>query len=164
VLVEPGREGVFRSLVSLHRDPALHRFCKTSSAREHALSHPMPCSGQPQGPALYGSLDQTLRYQRRFSKAEFRELFAKHGFAVERMSQLNKIGTLGWWLYGKVLRRGHISKVMLKIFDKTGLVLASSGWPDALAGIVTGGRGQEIGRSVSLRLRSWPAGGLPCGC
>ncbi len=73
----------------------------------------------PQGPALYGSLDQTLGYQRRFSKAELRALLDKHGFEVERLSQLNKIGTLGWWLYGKALRRKRISKVMLKMFDKT---------------------------------------------
>jgi hypothetical protein len=46
-------------------------------------------------------------------------LLEKHGFAVERMYQLNRIGTPGWWLYGKVLRRGRISKLMLKIFDKT---------------------------------------------
>ena len=35
------------------------------------------------------------------------------------MRQLNKIGTLGWWLYGKLLHRKHINKVTLKIFDKT---------------------------------------------
>jgi SAM-dependent methyltransferase len=73
----------------------------------------------PQSPALFGSLDRTLGHRRRFSKVELPALLAKHGFAVERMSQLNKIGTPGWWFYGKVLRRGHISKVMLKIFDKT---------------------------------------------
>ena len=72
----------------------------------------------PQSPALFGSLDRTLGYRRRFSKVELRALMEK-GFAVQRISQLNKIGTLGWWLYGKVLRRGRISKVMLKIFDKT---------------------------------------------
>jgi glycosyltransferase involved in cell wall biosynthesis len=73
----------------------------------------------PQSPALFGSLDRTLGHRRRFSRVELRALLEKHGFAVQRMSQLNKIGTPGWWLYGKVLRRGHISKVMLKIFDKT---------------------------------------------
>jgi hypothetical protein len=35
------------------------------------------------------------------------------------MRQLNKIATLGWWVYGKVLRTQHINKFMLKIFDKT---------------------------------------------
>jgi glycosyltransferase involved in cell wall biosynthesis len=73
----------------------------------------------PQSPALYGSLDQTLGHRRRFTTAELHALLAKHGFAVESMSQLNKIGTLGWWLYGKVLRHKRISKVTLKIFDKT---------------------------------------------
>jgi glycosyltransferase involved in cell wall biosynthesis len=73
----------------------------------------------PQGPALFGSLDMKLGYKRRFSRTELRGELEKHGFKVERMYQLNKIGTPAWWLYGKVLRRGRISKVMLKIFDKT---------------------------------------------
>ena len=64
-------------------------------------------------------MDATLGHRRRFTRAELQELLAKHGFAVRRVYQLNKIGTPGWWLYGKVLRRGHISKLMLKIFDKT---------------------------------------------
>jgi SAM-dependent methyltransferase len=73
----------------------------------------------PQGPRLFSSLDKKLGYQRRFSRTELRALLEGHGFAVERMYQLNRIGTLGWWLFGKVLHRGRISKVMLKIFDKT---------------------------------------------
>jgi SAM-dependent methyltransferase len=73
----------------------------------------------PQGPALFGSLDQALGHRRRFSKSELGPSLAKHGFRVKRMYQLNKIGTPGWWLYGKVLRRKHINKLMLKIFDKT---------------------------------------------
>jgi glycosyltransferase involved in cell wall biosynthesis len=73
----------------------------------------------PQGPALFGSLDRTLGHQRRFSRAMLQGLLEEHGFAVQRIYQLNKIGTPGWWLYGKVLRRKHISKVMLKSFDKT---------------------------------------------
>jgi hypothetical protein len=35
------------------------------------------------------------------------------------MHQLNKIGALGWWFYGKLLRRKQINKLMLKVFDKT---------------------------------------------
>ena len=73
----------------------------------------------PQSPALYGSLDRTLGHRRRFSKTELLALLTTQGFEIERISQLNKIGTLGWWLYGKVLRRRRISKVTLKIFDKT---------------------------------------------
>jgi hypothetical protein len=32
---------------------------------------------------------------------------------------LNKIGTPAWWLFGQVLKRKHISKVPLKLFDKS---------------------------------------------
>ena len=35
------------------------------------------------------------------------------------MYQLNKIGAPAWRLYGNVLRRKHINKITLKIFDKT---------------------------------------------
>jgi SAM-dependent methyltransferase len=73
----------------------------------------------PQGPELYGSLDKTLGHLRRFSKADLSMMLEKHGFKVQRMLNLNKISTPAWWFYGKVLRRSRISKVMLKIFDKT---------------------------------------------
>jgi hypothetical protein len=46
-------------------------------------------------------------------------MLEKRGFKVQRMVNLNKISTPAWWLYGKVLRRSRISKVTLKMFDKT---------------------------------------------
>jgi hypothetical protein len=33
--------------------------------------------------------------------------------------QLNKIGRPFWWLFGTVLRREQISRIALKLFDKT---------------------------------------------
>ncbi|MDP9097391.1 MAG: methyltransferase, partial [Verrucomicrobiota bacterium] len=73
----------------------------------------------PQGQSLYGSLDQTLGHRRRFGLAELRALLEQRGFTVTGMYQLNKIGTPAWGLYGKLLRRKQINKVMLKIFDKS---------------------------------------------
>jgi glycosyltransferase involved in cell wall biosynthesis len=73
----------------------------------------------PQGTALFGTLDRTLGHRQRFRKAELCGLLEKHGFEVRRTYQLNKIGTPGWWLFGKVLRRQRINKLTLKIFDKT---------------------------------------------
>ena len=73
----------------------------------------------PQGPGLFGSLDKTLGHMRRFSRSELSGMLEKRGFKVQRIVNLNKISTPAWWLYGKILRRTHISKVMLKIFDKT---------------------------------------------
>ncbi|HLX45522.1 MAG TPA: hypothetical protein VKR43_18885, partial [Bryobacteraceae bacterium] len=60
-----------------------------------------------------------MGHQRRFSSAEVRKLLEDAGFHVEHARQLNKIGALSWWIYGKVLRRKKIAKVSLKLFDKT---------------------------------------------
>ena len=73
----------------------------------------------PQGPALYGTLDKTLGQRRRFSRSGLRAFLEHNGFQVKEMRQINKIGTPGWWLFGKVLRRKNLSKPMLKVFDKT---------------------------------------------
>jgi hypothetical protein len=48
-----------------------------------------------------------------------RLMLEKCGFAVERVYQLNKIGTPAWFISGTLLRRKRISKVTLKLFDKT---------------------------------------------
>jgi SAM-dependent methyltransferase len=73
----------------------------------------------PQGTALFGTLDKTLGHRQRFGRGELCRLLEKHGFAEKHTYQFNKIGTPGWWLYGKVLRRQRINKLTLKIFDKT---------------------------------------------
>ena len=33
--------------------------------------------------------------------------------------QLNKIGRPGWWLNSRVIRKKHVGRVSLKLFDKT---------------------------------------------
>lgn len=73
----------------------------------------------PNDEALFGTLDETLGHRRRFSEAKLRALLEQQGFTIVQVSALNKIGTVGWWLYGNLLHRKHISKVALKIFDKT---------------------------------------------
>ncbi len=73
----------------------------------------------PQGKGLYGSLDRALGHKRRFSVADIRSMLETSGFRVERTYQLNKIGAVSWWVHGKLLRRKKISKLSLKLFDKT---------------------------------------------
>ena len=73
----------------------------------------------PQGPGLYGTLDKTLGQRRRFSRSGLRDFLEQNGLQVKEMRQINKIGTPGWWLFGKVLGRKNLNKPMLKIFDKS---------------------------------------------
>ena len=73
----------------------------------------------PQGPRLYGSLDRALGHKRRFSADELRESMEKSGLRVDRLYQMNKIGAISWWVFGKMLVRKRINKFSLKLFDKT---------------------------------------------
>jgi hypothetical protein len=73
----------------------------------------------PQGPGLYGSLDVAMGHKRRFSESGLRELIEKTGLRVDRVYQLNKIGAVSWWMFGKMLGRKRINKFSLKVFDKT---------------------------------------------
>ena len=73
----------------------------------------------PQGPGLYGSLDVAMGHKRRFSESELREMIGKTGLRVDRVYQLNKIGAVSWWIFGKMLGRKRINKFSLKLFDKT---------------------------------------------
>ncbi len=73
----------------------------------------------PQGPGLFGSLDRAMGHKHRFSSQQLQEMLTSTGFRAEQMLQLNKIGAVSWWIYGKLLGRKRISKVALKLFDKT---------------------------------------------
>ena len=73
----------------------------------------------PQGKDLYGSLDEAMGHRRRFSSADLAQALGQAGFEVLAFYQLNKIGALSWWIFGKLLGRKRISKPALKLFDKT---------------------------------------------
>ncbi len=73
----------------------------------------------PNGPGLMGSLDRTMGHKRRFSTAELAQLAAGAGLEVERIHQLNKCARPIWYLDSRVLGTDRISKVTLKLFDKT---------------------------------------------
>jgi SAM-dependent methyltransferase len=72
----------------------------------------------PHNSALYGSLDRAMGHKRRFHHKEMSALLENAGFRVEKTYRLRS-GAPAWWLYGKVLRRRAVSKLALKIFDKT---------------------------------------------
>jgi len=73
----------------------------------------------PEGRSLYGTVDQAMGQLRRFDRQELLGLLKNAGFQVESVREINKAGRVAWWFAGKVLRRNRLSKVPLKIFDKT---------------------------------------------
>ncbi len=61
----------------------------------------------PQGPALFGTLDEVLGHRRRYDEASLRRLAEGAGFEVQEIVRFNRVGTPAWWLNGKLLRRRH---------------------------------------------------------
>jgi glycosyltransferase involved in cell wall biosynthesis len=73
----------------------------------------------PNVPGVYGTLDRSLGHKRRYSRESIRELLEAHGLIVESVESLNKIALVPWWAYGKLFHAGNITKLVLKIFDKS---------------------------------------------
>ena len=73
----------------------------------------------PNLPAAFGSLDQKLGHQRRFESGTLTGLLSAHGFKVERIESFNKGALLPWWAYSRIFGAGRISKLVLKLFDKS---------------------------------------------
>jgi glycosyltransferase involved in cell wall biosynthesis len=71
----------------------------------------------PQVPNLYGTLDEVLGHQRRYTSASLREALERQGFEIEQIFEFNRVSVPGWWLNGKLLRRRHFSRFQLKVLD-----------------------------------------------
>lgn len=68
--------------------------------------------------SIFGSLDESFKHVRRYSKETGKALFASHGFDVESCSYWNMPGFFGWWLYGRVIRAKAIPRSSALAFDR----------------------------------------------
>ena len=71
----------------------------------------------PQGAAAFGSLDEVLHHQRRYSESELHEKMSSAGFIVEDILYFNRITYPGWILNSRILRRRSLSPVQLQLFN-----------------------------------------------
>jgi glycosyltransferase involved in cell wall biosynthesis len=71
----------------------------------------------PQGPGLYGTLDEIFGHHRRYTKQRLIRMALPGGFKVVRIIEIDRLGSLGWWLNGRVLRRRTLGLGQLKLFD-----------------------------------------------
>ena len=71
----------------------------------------------PQGPELFGSIDEVLEHKRRYTRAELLEKMTGAGLRVETVIAFNRATRPGWYLNSRVLRRKTISGVQLGVFD-----------------------------------------------
>jgi glycosyltransferase involved in cell wall biosynthesis len=71
----------------------------------------------PQGPGVYGTLDEVLGHERRYTRASLEKVLRERGFAVEQLFDFNRTTTPGWWFNGRILRRKHFGKLQLKLMN-----------------------------------------------
>jgi glycosyltransferase involved in cell wall biosynthesis len=70
----------------------------------------------PAQKSLYGTLDEHLRHFRRYEKDELTGKLATAGFAVEDCRFLNRLGAIGWWINGRLLKRRVLPRGQLAAF------------------------------------------------
>jgi SAM-dependent methyltransferase len=71
----------------------------------------------PQDEKMFGTLDQAIGRCRRYSRDSISILLKNSGFEIEKIESFNRVGMIGWWLNGKILKRQAISRIQLKLMD-----------------------------------------------
>ncbi len=71
----------------------------------------------PQGQWNFGTLDQVLGHQRRYSKESLMQLAEDCGFAVKQVIEFNRIGTPAWFINGKILQRRVFGLLQIWLLD-----------------------------------------------
>jgi SAM-dependent methyltransferase len=67
--------------------------------------------------ALYGTLDEALGHDRRYTRRELASKLDDAGFRIARLEYFNLAGVPGWWFTGRVLRRRLIPAGALRWYD-----------------------------------------------
>lgn len=71
----------------------------------------------PNGPQLFGSLDKALGHYRRYTQEQLVKACESAGFTVEKVLKFNRIGTPGWWLNGRVLKKETFGFWQIKLLN-----------------------------------------------
>jgi glycosyltransferase involved in cell wall biosynthesis len=71
----------------------------------------------PNGPKLFGSLDEVLGHCRRYTEKQLTDAGEIAGFKLERLLKFNRAGVIAWWLNGRVLRRTTFSLAQIRLLN-----------------------------------------------
>jgi SAM-dependent methyltransferase len=71
----------------------------------------------PCGPGLYGTLDEVLGHQRRYTRQSLEKLVISADFELEKMIEFNRVGVVAWWLNGRLLRRRTFGLWQIKMLN-----------------------------------------------
>jgi glycosyltransferase involved in cell wall biosynthesis len=71
----------------------------------------------PQGPWNYGTVDRSLGHRRRYTEASLTELARAAGFTVERLQRFNRLGSLPWFVNGRIFRRDTVGLFQVRMLN-----------------------------------------------
>lgn len=71
----------------------------------------------PQNPKLYGTLDEVLGHERRYTRESLRKELEDGGLKVTDLMDFNRITAPMWWINGRLLKRRHFGRVQLKVVN-----------------------------------------------
>ncbi len=71
----------------------------------------------PRGRWLFSSLDRVLGHHKRYTKAELADALRAVGFDGVSIAPFNHVGTPGWLLNGKILRRRTLPRLQMKLLN-----------------------------------------------
>jgi len=71
----------------------------------------------PNGPRLFGSLDRVLGHYRRYTREQLVRACQDAGFTVEKVLKFNRVGTPGWWLNGRILKKETFGFWQIKVLN-----------------------------------------------
>lgn len=101
----------------------------------------------PQGMWLYGPFDEKIGHYRRYKKGQLMDLLAKHGFDVSRCFHFNALGVPGWWVNSRILKRDHLSRGLLGVYERISPPIL---WMEKKVGLPYGISLISIGRKEGL--------------
>jgi SAM-dependent methyltransferase len=67
--------------------------------------------------ALYNQFDVTLEHYRRYNKLSLTNLMSKYG-EIKKSFYFNAVGTLGWWVSGKLFKNKMIPEGEMKLYNQ----------------------------------------------
>jgi SAM-dependent methyltransferase len=67
----------------------------------------------PQGPSNMGTLDTVLGHRRRYTRESISQLAADSGMRVASLLEFNRVGTIAWFLNGKILKRRSFGAIQI---------------------------------------------------
>jgi glycosyltransferase involved in cell wall biosynthesis len=71
----------------------------------------------PQGPKNFGTLDEALGHERRYSREGLTELARASGFEIERLIPFNRLSAPAWFVNGRLLKRRSYGALQIRLLN-----------------------------------------------